>query len=592
MLTGEQKAALAFDGDLLLTACPGSGKTRTITEKLLLLIDGVRETPRAVACITYTNTAVHEIEERIAPDLREGDDRHYTVSTIHSFCLNYILRPFAWLLPGFTRVPKVLTRDKPVFEEIVRYACEQVNLFTPNTRDFEAFEGLNVDRDGNLIGVALRNEAVKRAAPHFWRRCQELGYIDFCSIIYDSYRLLKAHPRIAQSLAARFAFLLVDEFQDTTEVQTEIFKLIRATGRMRVFAVGDTAQSIYGFTGARPELLPSFAAATGARTDLSLTGNFRSSQLIVGHAERLFARNPAMLAVGRNKEFAVEPEFALVDDTFEAITDVFLPRLLEHGIPYGEATILGKEWAPLAPLARRLRDYGIPVVGPGARPYRKSRLFATLAEQLCGAVTDPQPETTRQLERALFNAVHDVTAYPRFDIFSVSGRVCIVRLLREAKRLAGMHGGVGWLDNMSNFTDQELFAAGYIEKQQAGLFYASVQEMKLDMHSRNVDLANLSIDDLGLFASPMKALRLSSIHFAKGREYDAVALVGLREGTLPHYLSKTAPEIEAEKRLFYVGVTRPRKYLLYVTENDPRWNNGPSRFLGSDGVNVLDDPEF
>jgi DNA helicase II / ATP-dependent DNA helicase PcrA len=136
---------------------------------------------------------------------------------------------------------------------------------------------------------------------------------------------------------------------------------------------------------------------------------------------------------------------------------------------------------------------------------------------------------------------------------------------------------------MSQATGEILRQAEYFDREQAGLFYASVQEMKTDMRRQNVDTANLTIDDLGLFASPTRALRLSTIHYAKGREYDAVALIGLRKGSFPHYKSD---DVEVEKRLFYVGVTRARKLLMYVAESD-RWGNPPSPFLGPAGVHIL-----
>ena len=156
--------------------------------------------------------------------------------------------------------------------------------------------------------------------------------------------------------------------------------------------------------------------------------------------------------------------------------------------------------------------------------------------------------------------------------------------MREASRLADEAlGAVAWLDAMSHAAGAILQAAGYVDRMQAGLFYASVQEMKADMHRQKVDIANLRIEDLGLFASPTRALRLSTIHYAKGREYDAVAMIGLRRGAFPHY---RAEDMDAEKRLFYVGVTRARKLLMYVAERDS-YGNPPSMFLGPEGVNVL-----
>lgn len=583
-LTGEQQAAITNAGNLLLTACPGSGKTRTLIAKLVTEIEGVRDSPRAICCITYTNTAVQEIEQRTREQVQPGDEACFSVSTIHAFCLNEILRPYGWLKPEYVGQRKILTRESPDFESICAHAAAQVNLFQLSQADYDAFEGLAVDAQGQLIGLAVRNEPVRRAAPHFWARCAELGYIDFGTIVFGAYRLLREHPRIAMTLCARFRWFLIDEFQDTTELQIEILKLLYATGRSSFFAVGDLAQSIFSFAGARPELVAPFGTHIGARQDLSLSENFRSSRRVVDHAERLFPRVPPMTAVGRDRDCPIEPVLVSGVSVFQAITEEFLPRLDAVGIQLGDATILAKDWASLIGLSRQLREFGTPIVGPGARPYRRSRLFAQLAEQFCGALTDPNPETSRQLERALFHAVQDVTGQRHIDVFSHDGRVVLIRLMREANRLANAApGAVAWLDAMSQATGAILQAAGYVDLAEAGLFYASVQEMKADMHRQKVDAASLGIEDLGLFASPTRALRLSTLHYAKGREYDAVAMIGLRKGAFPHY---RADDIDAEKRLFYVGVPRARKLLMYVAERDS-YGNPTSMFLGPHGVNVI-----
>jgi DNA helicase-2/ATP-dependent DNA helicase PcrA len=582
-LTGQQREAVRHPANLLLTACPGSGKTRTLIAKLVEEIEGVRGSPRAICCITYTNSAVQEIEQRAKDQLQPGDQHHFAVSTIHAFCLNEIVRPYGWLDPTLAGQRQILTRDNPDFEAICIYALGQVNYFQLSATDYDTFEGLAVDTEGNVIGAATKNDAVLLAAPHFWARSAALGYIDFSSIIYGAYRLLRDHPHIAQTLCARYPWFLVDEFQDTTEVQIEILKLLYQTNRSSFFVVGDLAQSIYSFTGARPELVAPFGETIGARSDLALSENFRSSAQIVAHAERLFPRDPAMTAAGRNKDFGLEPLLVRNVTTFQAITEYFLPLLEAQQIPLGDATVLAKDWASLIALGRKLREFGTPIVGPGARPYRRVRLFAQLAEQLCGAVVEPNADTNRQLERALFHAVQDATGATPADVFTHAGRVVIVRLMREARRLAEHPAAVAWLDAMAQATGEILLRAEYVDSRQAGLFYASVQEMKADMVRQKVDMANLTINDLGLFASPTKALRLSTIHFAKGREYDAVALIGLRKGTFPYF---KADDLEAEKRLFYVGVTRAQRVLMYVAEKD-NWNNPPSPFLGPQGVNVV-----
>lgn len=586
-LTNQQLQAVEHPGNLLLQACPGSGKTRTIVARLIRDIENFRDTPYAAACITYTNSAVSELEERIAPYLHSGDDRHYVISTIHAFCLNEILRPFASRVPGFRGAMFVLARDRPEFKEIADYAATQIGWLGLNYWDYERFGGLSLNAAGELTGEALKDEQLKRAAPHFWRRCDELGFIDFANIIYRSYCLLRDDPQVSHSLACRFKAFLVDEFQDTSELQIKVLEFIHAQKRSRLFLVGDVAQSVYGFAGAMPELILPFGQHIGARTDLSLSKNFRSNPAIVQQSNRLFPRIPSMTSEGQQKSCLETPSFLLVNDTFDAIMTEFLPLLARLEIPFGRAAILARNWATLLSLARSLRQAGIPVVGPGARPYRRSRLFATLAEQLCGAVTDGLEYNVRQLERSVLHAVQDITGHRRSDIFSYEGRIVVVRLLREAKHLAAALGAVAWLEEMSVVAGRILQQGGWIDSAHVYLFRSSVEEMKADMRDCKEDMANLSIDDLGMFASPSRAIKLLSIHNAKGHEYTAVALIGARERTLPDYrsLTKTA-DIEAEKRLFYVGVTRAERVLMYISERD-RWGNGPSRFLGPAGVGMV-----
>jgi DNA helicase-2/ATP-dependent DNA helicase PcrA len=148
-------------------------------------------------------------------------------------------------------------------------------------------------------------------------------------------------------------------------------------------------------------------------------------------------------------------------------------------------------------------------------------------------------------------------------------------------------GAAAWLDGAAErfaaiLVDHELFT-----ESQRVVFTNSVAEMKSDMRHNKIDVENLLIEDLGIYAMPDAALKLSSLHFAKGREFMAVAMIDCHENRIPSYYARTAPEIEEQKRLFYVGVTRAKRYLLYVTDDTER-RNGPSRFLRADGgVGVL-----
>ena len=588
MLTAEQKNAVRCDDDLMLIACPGSGKTRVIISKLSRTIDQVRDTPRSVACITYTNAAVHEIEARLRHHIRPGDDSYYDICTIHSFCLNYIFRPFCYLIEGYKKGFKVLTPDSADFEQHVTAILAQHNRHNPTFRDFDDFTQLRRNPQGEAVGSAIERGALTPAiANAYWKRIREAGFIDFANIIYYSLLFLKKRQEILSYVSSKFAWILVDEFQDTTDLQVEILSLIASVKRTRFLLVGDPCQSIFQFAGSRPDLAEEFAQRIGARTDMQLSGNFRSSSPVLAHANMLYSRTPPMKALGSARKFTEEPVWQHGNSAFNAITDYFLPALDALRIPIGDAAILAPTWYSLFPLGRRLREYGISIVGPGARPYRRNRQFAPLAEQVCGYMMEPRPDAIAGIERTLFNTLLDITGRAHFDIFSYHGRVIVFRLLDCARQLHNdQTGGIAWLEAAANVFSEILNEEGYLSQGERDILAMSVEEMKADMRNNKVDLANMSISDLGIYASPDAALKLSTLHNAKGREYQAVAMIDLHEGKIPFYQARTTDEFEEAKRLFYVGVTRAKRYLLYVTDGSDR-RNIPSRFLrAGTGVGV------
>ena len=294
-----------------------------------------------------------------------------------------------------------------------------------------------------------------------------------------------------------------------------------------------------------------------------------------------------MYALGSARNFTRVPTWQHGTSAFEVITDYFLPVLEDLSIPIGEAAILAPTWYSLFPLGRRLREYGISIVGPGARPYHRNRLFAPLAEQVCGYLIEPRPDIIAGIERTLFNTLLDITGRAYFDIFSYKGRVIVFRLLEHARQLYNDYAGaISWLEAAANGFSQILLDEEYLSLEELNLLTMSVEEMKADMRNNKVDLVNLTIDDLGIYAYPDAALKLSTLHNAKGREYQAVAMIDLHEGRIPFYQSQTNEDIEEAKRLFYVGITRAKRFLLYVTD-ESAWRNGPSRFLcAGTGVGV------
>jgi DNA helicase II / ATP-dependent DNA helicase PcrA len=579
-LTPVQREAVTCQANVLLTACPGSGKTRAIIAKILRSIPAIRDTAHRIACITYTNAAVHEIEHRLRAFGSNGDEDYCDISTIHSFCLHNILCPFSWRLAEFPDKPVVLASDSERYGEIVDEVRDAYGLNAKSKEEFSLLsrepDGAPVVSDGGLVTAEI--------ALDFWARLQNEGAIDFPNIVYFSYRLLADNPSIAKGLACKFRWILVDEFQDTTALQVEILALIAAENRSTFFLVGDPHQSIYSFASARPDLMYSFAEAIDAEQNFELLDNFRSSAHIVLHAELLCTRTPPMEAVGENADFEHQPQYVAAQTVFQAITEEFLPLLADHGIGNGEAAILAPSWFKLMPLGKLLREYGIPVVGPGARPYKRSRLIAPLAESICGYLQKKNPSLIAVIERDLFFLISNATGRQPYRIFSYAGRCLVCRLItigRELREAGG--GGVTWLRQAAQLYTVELITHEFLPRSCVNRLSESVADMESDMEKNGADLQNLSVEDLGLFACPDSSLKLLTMHSCKGREFDAVALIDLHERTLPSWRCDNNPDALAEaRRLMYVATTRAKKVLMYITDKEKN-RNQPSRFL----VNVL-----
>lgn len=580
-LTSEQREAIMHDGHAMVEACPGSGKTRTLAAKLLRCLDEVRDTPRRVACITYTNAAVQVITKRVRQHGNYDDIALCDISTIHAFCLEHVLRPYHWLSSAIPAQLSVLPPDSPRYREIVSDLIKE-NGLDPRARD--QFELLNRDVSGTPIALGPISTSV---ALEFWARLEAESFVDFPNIVYHSYRLILEFPWVGRALASRYASILVDEFQDTSALQVAIFDKIASYGTTTFFVVGDPYQSIYGFAGARRELMHTFAATLGANVEFRLLGNFRSSQNIITHAERLFARVPAMTPTGPDAEYPIVPVYVHCSSTVEAIWDHYLPLLDRHGIHMGEAAILAPQWFALFPLGRELRQRGVSILGPGARPYRRSHLLAPLAEQIGEYIERPDAELIPLIERELFNLLTNVTGRPVFRVFSYEGRTTVMKLVKNGAmhRISSPVARI-WIESIAHDFGQILLEDDLLSPGHEELLADSADAILEDISRNQLDAGELTVADLGMFANARSNLKLLTMHRAKGQEFDAVAIIDLHDGKVPHYSASSAEELEEARRLLYVGITRAKRILMYATDSSNR-RNRPSPFLLDDWLSLV-----
>ena len=380
---------------------------------------------------------------------------------------------------------------------------------------------------------------------------------------------------------------MVDEFQDTSALQVELLSLVANEGLTRYFLVGDPNQSIFGFAGARPDLMGEFAERIDARCDFALHGNFRSSEPVIEHAERLYPREPRMLSVGDSAGYSEEPQYVRSATAFDAIIDHFLPLLDRLNIDYGQAAILSPWWVKLLHLGRRLRQHGIPIVGPGARPYRRIHPFALLSEQICSYIEDPDPTAIPRIERELFVMLNNFTGGANFGVYTFSGRSTVFHLIRIGQQQRERHvRALDWLRSVVEMYADVLCERGLLPHSCAHLMIESVDGMESDMVKNDVDVTNLAIAELGMFASSESSMKLLTMHKAKGREFEAVAIIDLHDGRVPDYRARDIEEVNEGRRLLYVAITRAKRILFYCTDEED-WRNEPSRFLRAGELGII-----
>jgi DNA helicase-2/ATP-dependent DNA helicase PcrA len=537
-----------------------------------------------VACITHTNAGADEIDSRLRRAAFSGEDQYYQVATIHSFALQNVLQPFHRLLGPFANGFSVLTSDDEPFQ---LKRAELIQKHRLPSRSADLFDSVQREPDGTVF---VPDDLPLAAGEEWCKWCDQNAYTTLGDIVYHSCRIASQHDYVASALASRFAWILVDEFQDSSPGQVYLFKRIFSYGRTRYFCVGDPNQSIYGFAGASPALLYDFASHISAATHHRLTGNFRSSQLIVDVAERLCPTSPAMQAVGADKDYPAFPAHHHVTSTLEGILTHFLPAVTRLNVPLGKVAILAPWWLSLFLLARELRSRNIPVIGPGARPYKRSHLFSRLAEPVGAYLESPEADIAVTVQRSVFHVLSELTGQPRRDIFSYKGRVAICQILQVAavtRQDAPL--AVAWLKLAAERFADTLVRGEFCSPSQCTALMDSANCMSADLAERDRE-GRFSVEDLGIFARPQNCIQLLTIHKAKGREFQAVAIVDAHDGRLPHFsIRQTSDPLvqrlkyEEARRLVYVAATRAEKLLMVFTDSSD-YRNRATPFLAEMGL--------
>jgi hypothetical protein len=245
-----------FEQSIIVHAGPGAGKTFLIAQRIAYLLkSGLRKNSR-IACITYTNTGVEEVADELIPTHFNHLPSDLYLDTIHSFLLEHILKPYGHFLPEIPEGFR-LTAPSGFVNRFITFEMRQL----PEYRH-QAFENIYYDPQGNYVCYRpIGNQdwtPTQQQMRSFKRMMHSKGFIDLPDVLWFSLKLLRHYPAIAESMACRFETIIVDEFQDTTDLQVEILNILLAIGKTSLFIVGDPNQSIFVYAGARPHLFTNY----------------------------------------------------------------------------------------------------------------------------------------------------------------------------------------------------------------------------------------------------------------------------------------------------------------------------------------------
>jgi superfamily I DNA/RNA helicase len=570
-----QWAAYESRGHCVVLAGPGSGKTKVLTTKMArMLAEDVRP-PHGIACITYNNQCVKELKKRLGKLGIDEGSRAF-IGTVHSFCLREVLIPYAKLagiyLPDPLKVAP-LSEQRRLFGDAVNAVIGDENPQYVRT-SFDEFRRTVIDR----TSVAWTgNDRYAPLVDKYEQLLVDVGKIDFDGMVLAGLSLIKAHAWVRKVLKAKYPVLVVDEYQDLGIPLHQIVTHLCFDGGMRLFAVGDPDQSIYGFTGARPALMNDLADQEDVEA-VRLRLNYRCGKTIIVASTTVLAENRDFESVedhqGVVQDYQCQQGF---DEQVALAVDAIVPEALERrkGRKLGDIGILYQNQYDGGTVAQAVETAGIEYVRfDQGNPYQRTPVIFWLedcASWCAGGWRLGEPKLSALL-----------LGWKRFNLSltkeseTMACRRDLVKFL-FANRTPEMFL-FNWLDV---FSKQGLYAR--IKNDPTMADEAEALKSLYEASKAGKPLAEYTVANFGGQRGSPDRLNLTTIHSAKGLEYDVVIMMGLEQGRLPFYNVSAHQEKEA-RRLFYVAMTRARHevHLLWsgwYTFRGNRYSNGRSKFV-------------
>ena len=617
LLNKEQyEAMLATDGPVLVSAGAGSGKTRLLTYRIAYLITEKHVPPQNILAITFTNKAANEMKERIH-DVAPGGEL-VTVCTFHSFCAR-MLRMYASFIPGYKENFTIFSETDTA--KIYKDIFKQLNITDETTKCNFKHNVSTIKNENMTIEEYKKIFSYDRDLPEFERfylmyqdELKKNNAMDFDDLLVNFYKLISTNQDVLASIQNKYTYFSVDEFQDTNKLQYDIIKLLASKTR-NLLIVGDEDQSIYGWRGANIDNIFNFTREFKDVKIFKLEQNYRSTKKILERANKIIKNNKNRL----DKNLYTENEEGTDVYYYPAMTETdeadFVVRTIlskhNEGVPYHEMAILMRLNALSRAFEEKLLAYNVPhIMYNGFKFFERAEIKNVLAYLTQIVNPDDNVSFTRIINFPK-RGIGD-TSIEKLNQIAISTRSSLKQVVMNYElydlpsslrsKLKDFKALLTDLDEKINEYGMYDFFTYLLDE--AGIMKSFDLENEQDLErSLNVNSLANSVKEFeennegATIIDYLQSVTLSAamddddgngvviatVHGAKGLEFDTVFVVGCEEKIFPISRDNN-DDIEEERRLMYVAITRAKKD-LYLTSSDSRFMYGKreysvkSRFL-------------
>jgi len=557
----EQEAAVLENNSVFLVACPGSGKTRTLTYKIAYELSRLQSDKQFVIAITYTHRAADEIHERV--ENLGMDTSQLWIGTIHSFCLEWILKPYRIYHNDLKRGFRVI--DLHERENILTELCKPYRRISHWDCDFYfSDKGYVLSCQQNW-----KHEHLHLILEKYFNTLLDNRQIDFELILYFAHQLIASHPSISTLLSRLFSFIMIDEYQDTKQIQYSIIASILKAGQdtTKAFIVGDPNQAIYHSLGGYPIAAADFQIMAGIELrELALSKNYRSSERIVRYFGNYNIHDTLIESASDEKEYSSLISFNTTvtkSELEDELTKLIRFNIEELGIAPHEICVLAPQWIYLASMTRKLaaRMPEYQFDGPGIVPFARDidNFWYKLARIV---LTEPSPRMYVRRLRWAGEVLKDMEV-AGVNIVKFNRKL----LLRECNSIAinetdGLIYLKAFFESLFNRLDIDFRLFTMLREHYLAFFESS--QARIDRLKREDAEFIGDIDTFRKVFQNRTGITISTIHGVKGAEYDSVIAYALLEEMVPHFNDPNGQD--NAKRLLYVISSRARKNLHLISE--------------------------